>query len=170
MERGRFAFWGTIIRPPFTFEWRDPPPPRHVAYMLASDAACFWPVFGLEPTTCRLGSQTVRDQLRVRLYTPGPRLTECRLLPLPDETVEKPLDKKTTQADIDLTGRNYLCSYGNLVRALHILQPGSNDPKLGYRFEHFLLSLPSFLYKDLVVQVDRFPDPTPRGILCVGSD
>ena len=23
MERGRFVFWRTIIRPPFTFEWRD---------------------------------------------------------------------------------------------------------------------------------------------------
>ena len=23
MERGRFAFWRTIICPPFTFEWRD---------------------------------------------------------------------------------------------------------------------------------------------------
>ena len=23
VERGRFVFWRTIIRPPFTFEWRD---------------------------------------------------------------------------------------------------------------------------------------------------
>ena len=23
VERGRFEFWRTIIRPPFTFEWRD---------------------------------------------------------------------------------------------------------------------------------------------------
>ena len=23
VESGRFVFWRTIIRPPFTFEWRD---------------------------------------------------------------------------------------------------------------------------------------------------